>query len=119
CDDHKIVSDDHVRHDVTVSSKRGDKGANKLVSECRLSIYEYSWKLHRHGVGIVGQNVVLVGALPRFIILGDEHAHVTDGSKYVRSSHTFPPRSAMLAQFACAMHHQMGPRGRLDCNNRS
>src|SRR6202008_3842554 len=115
-DEHHVFSEDHILHDVTVSSKSGDKGANKLISKGRLTIYEHSRKLHRHVFGVVGQNAVLVGASPGLVILIDKRADVTNGSKGNRSSHKSPPRSGILTPFACAMHHQMGSRGRLGCD---
>src|SRR5262247_996446 len=102
--DHDVFSEDHILHDVTVSSKSGDKGANKLVSESRLSIYEHARKLHRHGFGVVGQNAVLVGAVPGIIILIDERTDIVYRGKHVRSRHNFPPQRGILAQFARAMH---------------
>ena len=59
-DDDDVFPEHHVLHDVTVSRKAGDKGANKLVSEGRLSIEDHARNFQRHGFRVEGQNPVLI-----------------------------------------------------------
>ena len=71
-DHHHVFPDNHVLHDLTISGKTSDKGANKLISEGRLPINERARNLQRHGFSVVGQDPVFVGPFPRFEILIDK-----------------------------------------------